>query len=321
MAAGDDGLWHCYFLKADDSLGNPELRHFNVSQGHATSADLVNWTHHGTCFGPSAGPAWDDFTTWTGSVLKGPDGVWHYFYTGTSQSEGGFKQRIGHATGTDMHGWERVGTGLALDLDPELHEEHRPGFWHDRALRDPWVMANPAGSGWLMAFTARTPRVADANSGGAVGLAVSEDLYEWTAIKPLFTGMFGQLEVPQLFTLGGRWYCLFSVGPQHWSKAAGGHLGSRPIRGTHYLMADGFGGPWRVAPGPVLTSCSETELYAGRVVFAEGRPKFMGFLHDAPDGGFVGVISDPIEITADSNGMLSLGLRQDLRGPVRTTGG
>ena len=73
-------------------------------------------------------------------------------------------------------------------------------------------------------------------------------------------------------------------------------------------MADEFRGPWRLAPGPVLTSRSETELYAGRVVFAGGRLQFMGFLHDAPDGGFVGVISDPVEITADSEGMLSLGL-------------
>lgn len=308
MAAGDDGLWHCYFLQADNSLGDPERRHFNVTQGHATSTDLIDWTHHGICFGPSAGPAWDDFTTWTGSVLKGPDGNWHYFYTGTSRSEGGLKQRIGHATGADMHVWERVGTGLALDLDPELHEEHRPGFWHDRAFRDPWVMANPTGSGWLMAFTARMPGVADANSGGAVGLAVSNDLDHWIAIRPLFTGMFGQLEVPQIFTLGGRWYCLFSVGSEHWSEAAGGHLGSRPIRGTHYLIAEEFSGPWRLAPGPVLTSRSETELYAGRVVFAAGRPQFMGFLHDAPDGGFVGVISDPMEIAADSEGMLSLGL-------------
>ena len=143
LARGDDGVWHCYFLQADKSLGDPELRHFNVSQGRATSADLVNWTHHGTCFAPAGEPAWDDYTTWTGSVLKGPGGLWHYFYTGTQRSEKGLKQRIGHAVGTDMHNWERVGTGLALDLDAVRYEEFRPGFWHDRALRDPVGHAPP----------------------------------------------------------------------------------------------------------------------------------------------------------------------------------
>ena len=52
----------------DKSLGDPELRHFNVTQGHATSRDLKTWEHRGTTFAPAEGPAWDDCTTWTGSV-------------------------------------------------------------------------------------------------------------------------------------------------------------------------------------------------------------------------------------------------------------
>jgi beta-fructofuranosidase len=36
-------------------------------------------------------------------------------------------------------------------------------------MRDPWVMRDPAGDGWLMFFTARGP-VAEANAGGAIGL-------------------------------------------------------------------------------------------------------------------------------------------------------
>ncbi len=286
----------------------PEKRHFNVSQGRATSADLVNWTHHGTCFEPSTGPAWDDYTTWTGSVVKGPGGLWHLFYTGTSHSDDGLKQRIGHAVGTDMHNWTRVDSGLALDLDPSRYEEYPPGVWHDRAFRDPWVMPHPAGQGWLMAFTARVPGEADANQRGAIGLAVSEDLDVWKAIEPLYAGSFGQLEVPQIFTLGGRWYCLFSVGPEHWSEAARIDHPGPAARGTHYLMADEFDGPWRVAPGPFLTSCSATEIYAGRVVFEAGRPRMLGFLHDAPDGSFVGKISDPFDLHVDAHGLLSLAM-------------
>lgn len=71
--AQDGADWHIYFLQADRSLGDPELRHRNVSVGHAVSQDLKNWTQLGTCFVPSDGPAFDDFTTWTGSVLQAPD--------------------------------------------------------------------------------------------------------------------------------------------------------------------------------------------------------------------------------------------------------
>jgi len=184
----DGKVHHAYFLQADKSLKDPELRHWNVSQGHATSTDLKSWTHLGTSFAPAASPAFDDFTTWTGSVVKGPDGVWHLFYTGTSRAERGMKQRIGHATSTDMHHWQRVGSGLALDISGPDYEEFTPGHWHDRAMRDPWVIKDPAGPGWLMYVTARVPNVAEPNAGGSIGFATSPDLYTWTLQPPVYRG-------------------------------------------------------------------------------------------------------------------------------------
>ena len=71
--ARDGAHWHVFFLQAPKSIGDPELRHWNVSIGHATSDDLKNWSYRGTCFGPAAGPAWDDHTTWTGSVVRDDD--------------------------------------------------------------------------------------------------------------------------------------------------------------------------------------------------------------------------------------------------------
>ena len=35
--------------------------------------------------------------------------------------------------------------------------DHAVGHWHDRAMRDPWVMQDPDGPGYLMYFTARAP--------------------------------------------------------------------------------------------------------------------------------------------------------------------
>ena len=74
-----DGANGCWYLKAPKSIGDPDLRHWNVTQGHAVSDDLVTWSDHSTALTPAAAPAWDDKTTWTGSTLRGEDGRWHYF--------------------------------------------------------------------------------------------------------------------------------------------------------------------------------------------------------------------------------------------------
>ena len=299
---GDD--WHIYFLQADKSLADPDLRHRNVTQGHAVSKDLSNWTHLGTGFKPSEGPAWDDWTTWTGSVIKDDDGLWHLFYTGTPHAEAGMKQRIGHATSTDMHNWQRVGDGLALDISGPDYEEFTPGHWHDRAFRDPWVMKSPNGDGWLMYMVARVPGIAEPNAGGSVGFATSPDLYEWTLQPPVYRGgMFGQMEVPQVFEIGGRWYCLFCTDGSHWSNAYKAFNPQTPVRGSHYLISDSPLGPWEVAPGPFLDSGNR---YAGKIVTTADGLKYLGFIHDDADGRFVGEVCDPIPVSVDENGLLHL---------------
>ncbi len=303
----DSDLWHAFFLQADKALGDPELRHRNASHGHAVSRDLSVWEHKGTCFAPSDGPAWDDCTTWTGSVVKDDNGLWHLFYTGSSKSENGLKQRIGHATSTDLHGWARVGDGLALDLAGDVYEEHTPGHWHDRAMRDPWVMRDPGGDGWLMFFTARVPGVAEPNAGGAIGLATSPDLAVWTLQAPAFAGgLFGQMEVPQVFGARGRWYCLFCTDAEHWSKAYIASYPGRPVTGTHYLVAEDPRGPWTIAPGPFLDGAMPCSRYAARIVPTGDGLVLLGFQHTARDGSFVGEIAEPVPVHIDDRALLKI---------------
>ena len=68
--SNDNDIWYCYFLQADKSLKDPDLRHNNVTHGFATSKDLINWEYHGTVFTPSKNENFDDYTTWTGSIIK-----------------------------------------------------------------------------------------------------------------------------------------------------------------------------------------------------------------------------------------------------------
>jgi beta-fructofuranosidase len=305
----DDGLWHLYHLQAPNTLPHPDDRHRNVSQGHAVSKDLVNWTHKGTCFGPATIKAWDDWTTWTGSVVKDDAGLWHLFYTGTMHDLDGMHQRIGHATSKDMHSWVRIGDGLCLDRtgpNAKYYEEYTPGHWHDRAMRDPWVMRNPDGAGWIMYFTARVPGRSEPNAGGAIGFATSPDLTHWTLQKPVYDGgAFGQLEVPQVFRHGKHWYMAICTGLMHWSQEFTARCPKPPCTGTHYLMADHHLGPWHVPP-LFLDGANPPNRYAGKIIERDGKLFIMGFIDTGPDGKFVGAVSDPVPLRVNADGTLEV---------------
>jgi beta-fructofuranosidase len=308
-ARSDDKKWHAYFLQADRNLPHPDDRHRNVTQGHAVSDDLINWEHKGTCFAPSRQKSWDDWTTWTGSVVKDGMGLWHLFYTGTMKDLDGMHQRIGHATSRDMHTWIRVGDGLALDRagpNATFYEEYTPGHWHDRAMRDPWVMPNPDGKGWIMYFTARVPGRAEANAGGAIGFATSPDLYKWTLEKPIYDGgAFGQLEVPQVFKHGKHWYMTFCTAAGHWSESYKAGHDQVPSTGNHYLMSDHHLGPWH-APKPFLDGANPSNRYAGKIVNMKDKLFIMGFLDTGADGKFIGAVSDPVPLRINDDGTLAL---------------
>lgn len=300
----ENSVWHCWFLMAPKTIGDPTLRHWNVKQGHATSNDLIHWEFHGTSLEPSEPTAWDDKTTWTGSTLRGDDNLWHYFYTGTSQAENAMVQRIGHATSNDLKHWQRVGSGLCLDLlgdNAHHYETNWEGRWHDRAMRDPWVMKDPDSDEWLMFFTARASDVEETNAAGCIGLATSTNLYDWQLQAPIFTGGWGQLEVPQVFQYGAYWYCLFCMDPAHQSKAnidTNGVIG----RGNHYLMGDSARGPWRLPQGQALDT--EVERYAARIVNHNGL-KIIGFKDGEPHD-FGGYLMDPSPVKQQADGSLTL---------------
>ena len=309
----DGETWHGFVLTAPKSLGDPELRHFNVTQHHFVSDDLNHWEHRGEHLRPADAPAFDDLTVWTGSVVRGDDGRWHLFYTGGAAAENGLYQRIGHAVSDDLQDWLRVDTGLGspglcLDMTgpaAEAYErEHAIGHWHDRAMRDPWVMRDPGGDGWLMYFTGRVPGRDEPNEGGAIGLATSPDLETWTLQPPVFSGSFGQLEVPQVFEIDGRWYCLFCTSSRHWSEAQTASAGVPPVTGSHYLIGEGPRGPWRVAPG-FLDGDVPCRRYASRIVEGPEGRVILGFRDGGPED-FHGYVMDPEAVVVQPDGALSV---------------
>ncbi|TIM33674.1 MAG: hypothetical protein E5Y61_15725 [Mesorhizobium sp.] len=143
-------------------------------------------------------PSFDDLTIWTGCVVRNDRNSWTLFYTGTSRAEEGKIQRIGRASSADLVHWRRQ--GLALERtgeNAEYYEGCVPRRWKDCSLRDPWVIRDPEGSGWLMYFTARSPMPSDTNASGAIGVAHSHDLVNWQLQPPVYVGSFGESRSPK----------------------------------------------------------------------------------------------------------------------------
>ncbi|MFC8943599.1 glycosyl hydrolase family 32, partial [Streptomyces griseoincarnatus] len=254
----DDGeQHHLFFLYASRALHEPDARHYRASIGHAVSDDLVSWTRVADVLVRSDAPAWDDLATWTGSVVRHPDGTWFLFYTGATLTPAGNVQRIGYATSSDLMTWHKAPENPVLEADPRWYETLADGQWHDEAFRDPWVLPDPDGDGWHMLITARA-RTGPADDRGVVGHAWSPDLRTWELRPPLTEpGQgFGQLEVMQVEVVDGVPVLLFSC-------MAGDMAADRAQRttgGVWVAPAASVLGPFDVAAAQQVTDSS---LYSG----------------------------------------------------------
>lgn len=294
----DDGTkHHMFFLYASKAIKDPEARHFRASIGHAVSTDLTTWTRVNDALVRSDAPAFDDLATWTGSVVRHPDGTWFMFYTGTTTApgaKGANIQRIGYATSQDLMSWDKNPGGAILEADPRWYERLSDGGWHDEAFRDPWVLADPRGDGWHMLITARANH-GPADDRGVIGHATSPDLRTWTLQPPLSEpGQgFGQLEVVEPVVVDGRSLLVFNcLGPDtSLSRQARGTTG-----GVWLAPAESALGPYGLAGAYQLT---DNDLYVGRLIKdrATGALKFLAFANVDQDGGFVGEIIDPRDVT------------------------
>jgi beta-fructofuranosidase len=292
----DDGRHHLMFLRAPRSLGDPELRHVNARVGHAVSDDYRNWQLLPDVLSPSLQRAWDDGAIWTGSVVKGPGGEYHFFYTACSRSENYLIQRIGRADSADLITWTRATDHPVLEADPRWYEIYRPTLWHDQAWRDPWVFADPRGDGWHMLLTARSKN-GPKFSRGVVGHARSADLDRWEAQAPLSSpGGFGQLEVMQLIPAhlsGPAHHLLFACGAGELDPA---HHPAGQRGGMWIAQGDTPLGPWHIANARRFNH--DTVYAAHCVQDIDGSAALIGFESGVGDV-FGGIILDPVPVFFD----------------------
>lgn len=298
------GVHHLFFLHAPRALGDPELRHRQARIGHAVSTDLVDWQLRADALAPSEGPAWDDLTTWTGSVIR-HDGQWWMFYTGTCAAEDGTVQRVGAVVSADLDTWHRV-HGPLIEADPTWYERLDLDAWYEEAWRDPWVLRDPV-DGSFHAFVTARAASGPPDTRGVIGHAVSPDLLRWEVRPPVTEpGVFGHLEIPQLLDLGGRVHLLFSTPPAPPPVAA--RMPAAGVGGTHLLSADSLVGPFRWSTHKLLDGESTGRRYGGRVLRTDAGLRLLTWLANGPDGAFVGAIDDPRPVEVGPDGSLRVGL-------------
>ena len=292
-----DGQTFLFHLQAPRGLADPEQRHGMATVGGAVSRDLAHWQDLGTVFDTGAPGQWDDRAIWTGSVMAVDGGGFAMLYTGSCRHEDGKIQRVGLARSDDLKIWARVPENPVIEADPTWYLGPNPLHHDEAAWRDPWLMRDPAGDGYLAYITAQA-RDAAPDRSGCIALARSTDLVNWRVGPPVTSpGLFFMMEVPQVWAWDGRYYLVFCA---HGDWVAPGTDVPR-TSATFYMVSDRHDGGFRY--GGVLADGATGE-YAGRLLKHNGAVNCLTWQGYGPDGGFLGAIGDPRPVDLTGDGLL-----------------
>ena len=217
---------------------------------HAVSADGLCWDPLPAALRTGDPGTCDDDQIWTMSVARHGD-RWRMLYTALSLAEDGAVQRTGLAVSDDLVRWEKSAANPVAAADPRWYETD-PALWGAVSWRDPKPVR--VGDRWYALVAARE-NVGPLLRRGCVGLLASDDFERWEAQPPLFAPRrFWDLECPQAFEIGGRWYLTAAI---------------MEDRRQRYWQAAAFAGPWREpADGGLLAPAGH---YAGRVCRWKGQ--------------------------------------------------
>jgi len=239
-----DSVHHLYYIRAP--LQNPSAFAQN-SFGHATSKDLVHWTIHSPVLETVPG-TWESGCLWAPHVIRDSSGTYVMFYTGTDSN---LVQQTGMASSTDLFNWSR------LSADPVYHPDTSWADWSDTAwadCRDPFVFSY--GGSYYMLNSARTK-----TNEGAVSLAGSDDLVNWTDLGPCYVHYRDQLSWHSIespfYVIRNGWFHFFFTEDQ--------------VPGTSYMSTDAMCAGWDLGAREVVDAGLAAEVLddgAGKYIFS-----------------------------------------------------
>lgn len=256
--------------------------------------DFLDFDDRGVAL-PAGTPEDADFNAYTGSVVEGPDGVAHLFYTAQNPLRPGTDglplQLVAHATSSDgMASWEK---------HPEL-TFGAPAGYETADWRDPFVFRDDDEGVWRMLVAARHVDGAERRRGVIAELR-SNDLITWTPTAPFWDPRrYITHECPDVFQWGDWWYLVYSEFSESFT--------------TRYRVGRSPDGPWSV---PEHDSVDGRAYYAAKTAARDGRRFFFGWIAtkdgDVDDGAWqwAGTMS-VLEATQRADGSLAFRFPQEL---------
>ena len=181
------GVYHIFYQK---NANGPYWSHINW--GHQTSNDLIRWEEQKPILSPEQG--FDQQGIWSGTCVINDNGTPTIMYTGVD----GFKAGMGLAIGNaDMSEWQKYAGNPVISSPPAAHP--------NRDFRDPFIWKQ--GADWYMIIGSG---LVSTGLGGTVFLYKSQDLTNWTFLRPLKTGIPANddsgifWEMPMLINFGEK---------------------------------------------------------------------------------------------------------------------
>jgi len=215
-----------------------------IAVGHAITTDFVHWREVAPAYLRGEEGSWDHGPLRTGTTI----GAHGRFYLLNGAAEG-HVDKVGVSISDDLLTWEKYPGNPVSVPDPRWYESDPVTCAVGNvAWRDPCIF--PDGDGFLALLCARG-KSGPAGGRGTVATLRSADLLRWETGPPLdVPAEFAMLEVPDLFSLDGRWFLLHSTTPRFGTRFATGEPDL--AAGTHVLWAERREGPYTRPPRDVL---------------------------------------------------------------------